>query len=149
MPEEFAWEVVDKCAYALLSMTAEDGGPYGLPITVVREGRTIYFHSALEGRKAACLRQNPRVCLSCVGDTRIPPDQFTTYFESAVAFGTAEEVTDPQEKLVALRLLCQRHVPENMTAFDQAAAGSLHRTGVWKITVETITGKAKRPQDGL
>ena len=50
MPEEFAWEVVDKCEYAFLAMTAEDGSPYGLPVTIARGGRAIYFHSALEGR---------------------------------------------------------------------------------------------------
>lgn len=144
MPEEFAWEVVDKCEYAFLAMTAEDGSPYGLPVTIVREGNAVYFHSAMEGRKVACLRRHPRVCLSCVGDTHVPEGKFTTLFESAVAFGTAEEVTEEEEKIHALRILCQRHTPDNMAAFDRAIAASLKRTGIWKITVEEITGKAKR-----
>lgn len=144
MPEESAWGVVDKCEYAFLAMTAEDGSPYGLPVTIVREGCAIYFHSAMEGRKVECLRRSPRVCLSCVGDTRVPPGKFTTLFESAVVFGMAEEVTGDDEKIHALRLLCQRHTPDNMAAFDKAAAKSLGRTGVWKITAEEITGKAKQ-----
>lgn len=144
MPEEFAWEVVDQCEYAFLAMTAEDGGPYGLPVTIVREGRGVYFHSAMAGRKVNCLRQEPRVCLTCVGDTQIQPKKFTTLYESAVAFGTAAEVTEEAEKIHALRLLCQRHTPDNMEAFDSAVAASLARTGIWKITVEEITGKAKR-----
>lgn len=144
MPEEFAWEVVDKCEYAFLAMTAEDGSPYGLPVTIARGGRAIYFHSALEGRKAECLRRSPRVCLSCVGDTRVPPGKFTTLFESAVAFGRAEEVTEDNEKIHALQLLCQRHTPDNMENFPKAVAKSLSRTGVWRITVEEITGKAKQ-----
>ena len=144
MPEEFAWSVVDKCEYAFLAMTAEDGTPYGLPVTIVREGRDVYFHSALEGRKAECLRRSPRVCLACVGDTRVLPGKFTTLFESAVLFGTAEEVTGPEEKTHALELLCRRHTPENMEAFPRAIAKSLERTGVWRIRTEEITGKAKR-----
>lgn len=144
MPEEFAWEVVDKCEYAFLAMTAEDGSPYGLPVTIARGGRAIYFHSALEGRKAECLRRSPRVCLSCVGETQVPPGQFTTLFESAVVFGRAEEVTEDDEKIHALQLLCQRHTPDNMENFPKAIAKSLNRTGVWRITVEEITGKAKR-----
>ena len=71
MPEEFAWQVVDKCEYAFLAMTAEDGSPYGLPVTIVRDGNAVYFHSAMEGRKVRCLRQHPKVCLTCVGDTQI------------------------------------------------------------------------------
>ena len=144
MPEEFAWEVVDKCEYAFLAMTAEDGSPYGLPVTIARGGQAIYFHSALEGRKAECMRRSPRVCLSCVGETRVPPGKFTTLFESAVVFGRAEEVTADDEKIHALQLLCRRHTPDNMENFPRAVAKSLSRTGVWRITVEEITGKAKR-----
>ena len=144
IPEEEAWAVVDKCEYAFLAMTAEDGTPYGLPVTIVREGRNIYFHSALEGRKVECLRRQPRVCLTCVGDTAIHQDRFTTLYESAVAFGTAAEVTENAEKVEVLRLLCLRHTPDNMADFDRAVNASLARTGIWKITVEEITGKAKR-----
>ena len=144
MPEEFAWDVVDQCEYAFLSMTAEDGTPYGLPITIAREGRNVYFHSAMEGRKVRCLQANPRVCLTCVGDTEIQQDRFTTLYQCAVAFGTAAEVTEEAEKIEALRLLCQRHTPDNMAGFDDAIRRSLVRTGVWRITVEEISGKAKR-----
>ena len=144
MPEEFAWEVVDKCEYAFLAMTAEDGTPYGLPVTIVRKDKQVYFHSAMEGRKVRCLRANPRVCLTCVGDTEIQQDRFTTLYESAVAFGTVCEVTEDAEKVEALRLLCQRHTPENMAGFDGAIQASLKRTAIWKITVEEISGKAKR-----
>ena len=142
--EEEAWAVVDKCEYAFLAMTAEDGTPYGLPVTIVREGRNIYFHSALEGRKVECLRRQPRVCLTCVGDTAIQQDRFTTLYESAVAFGTAAEVTENVEKVEVLRLLCLRHTPDNMVDFDRSVNASLARTGIWKIAVEELTGKAKR-----
>ena len=143
MPTEFAWDVVDKCEYAFLAMVAEDGGPYGLPVTIVRDGEKVYFHSAMEGRKVDCLRRHPVVCLTCVGNTEIQQDRFTTLYESAVAFGTASEVMEDKEKIEALRKLCQRHTPSNMDHFDEAIAASLKRTAIWKIHVEQITGKAK------
>ena len=146
MPEEFAWDVADRCEYAFLSMIAEDGSPYGLPLTIAREGHAIYFHSAMEGRKIACLRAHPQVCMAFVGDTRVPPGEFTTLFASAVAFGRAAEVTEEAEKIHALELLCRRHTPDNMDAFDRAVAKSLPRTAVWRIDVEEITGKAKLPR---
>lgn len=144
MPEEFAWEVVDKCEYAFLAMIAEDGAPYGLPITIVRMGESIYFHSAMEGRKIRSLQKSPRVCLTCVGDTEIQQEQYTTLYESAVVFGTAEEVTDAEEKKEALRHLCLRHTPDYMAGFEAAIHRSLARTAVWKIRVEEISGKAKQ-----
>lgn len=142
-PAEFAWGVVDTCEYAFLAMTVEDGTPYGVPLTIAREGNCIYFHCALEGRKVACLRCQPRVCLTCVGETQIQQEHFTTLYQSAVAFGLAAEVTEEREKLEALRLLCRRHTPDNMAQFEEAAARSLARTGIWKITVEEISGKEK------
>ena len=144
MPEEFAWEVVDKCEYAFLAMTAENGEPYGLPVTIVRNGSCVYFHSAMEGRKVGCLRKAPRVCLTCVGNTKVLPEQYTTLFESAVAFGTAEEITEEAEKIEALRLLCLRYAPGHMDRFDKSIAASLKRTAIWKITIDEISGKAKR-----
>ena len=147
IPEEEAWQVVDACEYAFLAMTAEDGGPYGLPLTIAREGRAVYFHSAMAGRKVECLRKNPRVCLTCVGPTQIWPEAFTTLYESAVAFGQAEEVTEEAEKIHALELICRRHTPGNMGNFQSAVARSLARTGIWRITVDEITGKAKRPKN--
>ena len=78
MTEDFAWEVVDRCEYAVIAMTAEDGTPYCLPVNVVREGRNIYFHSAMAGRKAESLRLHPRVCLTCVGENQVLPERYTT-----------------------------------------------------------------------
>lgn len=140
---EFAWGVVDTCEYAFLAMTAEDGSPYGVPVTIARDGNCIYFHSAMEGRKVESLRKDPRVCLTCVGETEILQTQFTTRFSSAMAFGAAAEVEEDGEKAEALRLLCQRHTPEGMAGFDKAVAASLPRTSVWKIAVKEITGKHK------
>ena len=141
--EAFALAVVDKCEYAVLAMASPEGEPLCLPVTIVRSGDAIYFHSAMEGEKVAWLRRNPRVCMSCVGDTEILPQDFTTAYESAVVKGTAEEVTEEGEKIEALRLLCQRHAASAMDKFDSAIARSLHRTGIWKITIREITGKAK------
>ena len=134
MDRNFALAVADKCEYATLGMTTPDGAPYCIPVTIVRIDDSIYFHTAKEGLKIDSLRKHPAVCLSCVGDTKRATDRFTTEFESAVINGTAVEVTDDDEKISALRGICQRHTPSNM----------LPRTGVWKINIESITGKRKK-----
>ena len=144
MDRAFALEVLDRCEWAVLAMTDEAGLPYCVPLTIVREGDTVYFHGALSGEKADCLHRNGRVCLTAVGDTRIPPDNFTTEFESAVARGQAEALVEDEEKLHALRLLCRRHVPTHMDAFEEAALASLRRTGVWRFKIDSITGKRKK-----
>ena len=144
MPETFAWEVADKCEWATLGLIDPSGEPYAIPISIVCEDRHLYFHSAQGGFKIECLRHYAQVCVSCVGDTHRLADAFTTEFESAVLRGVAVEVTDEQEKIHALRLLCQRHTPTNMDNFDEAISRSLFRTAVWRIDVADVTGKRKK-----
>lgn len=144
MPEEFALGVADKCEYAVLAMTNISNEPYCVPITIVRDKNTVYFHCAADGEKIDCLRHSPKVCLACVGNTKRATDKFTTEFESAIIKGTACEVTEDAEKIHALQLLCLRHTPTNMAEFDEAVNKSLSRTAVWKIEISEITGKRKK-----
>ena len=144
MPETFAWAVANKCEWATLGLIDPSGEPYAIPISIACEDQHIYFHSAQSGLKIECLRNHEKVCVSCVCDTHRLPDAFTTDFESAALRGAAVEVTDEQEKVHALRLLCQRHTPTNMNHFDEAVSRSLFRTAVWRIDVVEITGKRKK-----
>lgn len=146
---EWALNVFDKAPYVTVSMTRPNGTPYGLPLSLVRkDGRTFYFHCAEAGEKLDCLNQNPTVSLSAV--SRCTPkyeekkNNFTEYYDSALAIGIAELVYDDTEKVEALRLLCQRFLPDHMEHFDEAIARSLGRTAVVRITLtEPPVGKRK------
>ena len=143
----FALELLKNCEYATLATTNPDSSPYAVPVSIVLEGQTVYLHCALLGKKLDNIAQNPRVCLSCVGHTRLLPQDFSTEFESAVATGRAAMVTDEGEKIHALRLICLKYAPSNMQAFDGEIAKMLSRTGVLKIEIESVTGKAtKKPK---
>lgn len=144
MPEPFAWEVANKCEWATLGLIDPAGEPYAIPVSIACEDRHFYFHSAQGGFKIECLRNHAQVCVSCVGDTHRLTDAFTTEFESAVLRGAAVEVTDEQEKIHALELICRRHTPANMDQFDEAVSRSLSRTAIWRIDVVEITGKRKK-----
>lgn len=145
----WALEVFDKAPYMTLSMTRPDGTPYGLPLNVVRKDETtFYFHCAAEGEKIDCLKHNPIVSLSAV--SRCTPkyeeekNNFTEYYNSAIAIGRAEFVTDREEKIDALRLICERFLPHYMEHFDSAITRSLDRTTVVRIVLtEPPVGKSK------
>ncbi|MDR1239137.1 MAG: pyridoxamine 5'-phosphate oxidase family protein [Treponema sp.] len=142
---DFAEGVVDRCRYAVLATVSDDESPYGVPLSIVRDGERIYFHCARGGHKIDNLKRRNRVCLVCVGNVEEPPDHFTVVYESAIVFGIAEEVLDDAEKVRALRLLCERHTPDNMAAFDDEMAREYPATAVWKIYIEEISGKARPP----
>lgn len=139
-----ALAVVDKCGYGVLSMVSREGRPYCVPLSIVREEDRIYFHCATQGEKTELLRENPQVCMACVGNVCPVPDKFTTEYESAIVRGTAEEVLTEEEKIHALLLLCRRHTPSNMEAFDGVVANSLACTAVWSIRIESVTGKQNK-----
>ena len=144
LPRELALSITDKCAFAVMATVNPDGSPYCIPLSMAREGEWLYFHCAKEGHKIDNLRTQNRVCVVCVGDVKAIPGDFSTEFESAVISGVASEVTDNGEKIRALRLICERYTPDNMPAFDEAIKKSLDITGIWKIHIDEISGKAKK-----
>lgn len=144
MSAEFGWQVVDKCAYAVISMVNGGGKPYAVPLNVVRSGESVYFHCAKQGAKLDCLRAHPEVCVVCVGDVHLLPQEFSAEYESAILRGRAQEVADDEEKMLALRLLSERYAAENMGAFGAMAAEYLAATGVWRIDVSEITAKRRK-----
>ena len=95
-----------------------------------------------------CIAANPMIALSAVtkcAPTVGPKDgSFTLQYKSAMAVGKAVIVTDKEEKIEALRAICQRFLPKHMSAFDEAIDRSIERTAVVKITLtESPTGKRK------
>ena len=143
MPREFALAVMDKCEWTTVSFVTPDGRPYAVPVSAVRDGESLYFHTAQEGRKIDCLRHSPVVQVVCVGDVERAADKFTTGYECAMADGVCREVTDDGEKIRALRLISEKYTPGIMAEFDAAVKASLARTGVYEIRLTDITGKAK------
>ncbi len=70
---------------------------------------------------------------------------FTLEFKSAIAFGIAEIVESDEEKIVALRAICERFLPQHMDAFETSIARSLGRTAVVRIQLtEPPVGKRKQ-----
>lgn len=144
MDAAFALQVVDKCAYATLACVSPDGMPYCMPLSIARSENKVYFHCATDGQRVDYITQNPNVCIACVGDVMPTTDSFSTEYESAILFGKAQLVTEYEEKIEALRIICERYVPTYMHAFDSEINRSIKRTAVYRVDVESITGKRKK-----
>ena len=148
MDAAFAMNVLGRCEFATLAMTLPDGSPYCVPISPALVDGAVVFHCAHHGRKTDAMRANPDVCLSAACDVSSVPEDFTTEYASAVAFGTASEVTDDAGKVAALRAICERYAASNMKGFEEAIERSLHRTAVWRIVIDGLTGKRKKVAKG-
>lgn len=160
MSIDFAYGVIDKSQFGTLATTDKDGNPYCIPVSAVRKDDTIYFHCAKIGTKIDNIKNNPNVCMSFVGDVHVPVEfnvssvsegngrvsdtRFTTEYESAVVFGTAAEVEDDDEKLLALRLIGWKYTPDDMPFFDAYVNSSIKITDVVRVNINHITGKRKK-----
>lgn len=171
MDRAFGLSVIDDAAYGTLATVDSQMQAYCLPLSIVREGNTLYFHSAKEGQKVEILKNNPQVCVSFVGRVQVPDNYtdeeldeivkdekqtvlliskvFTTEFESAIVKGKVEEVVEREEQVRAMRLVCKKYTPTKMKYFDQAIKAGLGRAQVYKIEIDQITAKRKKyDQDG-
>ncbi|MBF1050966.1 MAG: pyridoxamine 5'-phosphate oxidase family protein [Peptostreptococcaceae bacterium] len=145
MDEKFALQVLDNAGYATISMY--DGNePYAVPISHVRNENTIYFHCAKLGRKIDVFKKYPRVCISAVSKSEpIYDGSYTTYFQSAIFYGDAVFVEDKEEKIFALKILCEKYLPNDMQHFESAIQKSLNVTQIIKIDIQSYSSKEKKP----
>lgn len=146
MPEERAWALLGSCEYGVLS-TSVGEQPYGVPLSYALMGDTVCFHCAQVGRKIDNIKVNPQVCFTVVGRVKPVYDgDFSTYYESVVAFGAVVEL-EGEQKVAALEAICQKYLPEHMGDFEGSVQKSIGRTAVYAIKISHITGKEKKPAD--
>ncbi len=136
-------KILVKATYGVLSMNGENDYAYGVPLSYVYTGDSIYVHCAPEGRKITRIRNDNRVSFCVVGEAIPLADQFSMKYESAIVFAKASEV-DREEKLKALMLLVEKYSAEYLEKGKAYALDSLHKTAVIRLDIELISGKARR-----
>ncbi|MBP2654709.1 MAG: putative flavin-nucleotide-binding protein [Firmicutes bacterium] len=136
-------QILKKCNYGVLSIIAETGYAYGVPISYVYINNSIYIHSALEGNKIDSIKFNNNVSFCVVGDTMVLPDKFSTKYESVIAFGKAITVSG-DEKIEALSAFIDKYSNQYIEKGKEYIKNAGEKTKIIKINIEYITGKARR-----
>ena len=144
LENELAAQLLEKGEYGFLAMEGVNGYGYGIPINYVKEGDSIYFHCAPEGYKLECLRKNPNVSFTVVGQTEVIPRQFSTAYESVIVFGTMSLDLLEDERRKALRLLARKYSPQFEEIGEKYIEKSFHRTNVLRLDIVHLSGKCKR-----
>ncbi len=141
--EEEAIPLLNRAEYGVLSTVTENGKPYGVPLNFCVIDDCVYFHCAVEGQKIDNITQNKSVSFCAVGNTEILPGKFGTKYESVVVSGDVEEVFD-MNKQIALEGLLQKYSPEFIDQGIKYIEGLREKTRVFKITINKLTGKARK-----
>lgn len=141
--QEEAMVLLNKAEYGVLSTVTENGKPYGVPLNFCIIDHFIYFHCAIEGQKIDNIKKNKSVSFCVVGNTEILPDKFGTKYESVIVSGEVEEVFDINKK-TALEGLLQKYSSEFFDKGIKYIEGLREKTRVFKITINNLTGKARK-----
>lgn len=139
-------ELLINSEYGFLSLgTSENGYAYGIPISYAyeEESNSLYFHCAPEGQKLDEISKNNKISFCVVGKTDPIANQFTTLYESVIAFGDAITNLSDDEKRKALRLLVRKYSAGFEEIAEQYMNKSWNRTSTFKIEIKHITAKAK------
>ncbi len=126
--------------------------PYLVPLNYgarMEDGKLVlYFHGAAQGTKLELLKKNPHVSFSIYGGNKMKlvkehACKSSTSFESVCGSGNAKIIGEPEKKREGLAVI-MNHIgaPEGIS-YDKAAFSEqeTQAVAVWKITVDTVTGK--------
>jgi len=115
--------------------------PYIVPLNFGFKDNSIYFHCAKEGRKIDILSKNRNVCVEFEEEYEIVEKEvacdWTCYYRSVIAFGTAEILTDYDEKLKALKILMSQYSSKDYSFTDN----QISKVAIIRVKIEAMTGK--------
>ncbi|MGL6193922.1 MAG: pyridoxamine 5'-phosphate oxidase family protein [Thermoguttaceae bacterium] len=143
--EEEARKILDSGEYGIFATVCPDGSPYAVPMNYIVNENQIILHCATSGRKLDNIRENPKVTFCVVGNTKILPQTFTSIYESVIVSGAASIIEDVSRKIFLLKLLGRKYSPDFSDAADKIIDQHLAHTAVIAIDIESISGKANRP----
>jgi uncharacterized protein len=124
-----------------------DGAPVVIPTIHWRQGDTLYMHGSAASRMLRSLRDGVEVCVTVtlVDALVIARSAFhhSMNYRSAMIFGTAREVTDREEKLVALDALVDHVLPGRAAEARPANEKELRQTLVLSLPITEASAKVR------
>ena len=132
--------VVDKCTNGVLACLGDEGYPYAVPLNYIYFNGRIYFHSAKTGHKIDAIAKNPKVSFTVIDEDKIVSEEYTSYFRSVIAFGTAR-VVEGEERLASFTALVEKYSGNQPEEEKNKKIANCTQALMIAIDVEHITGK--------
>jgi nitroimidazol reductase NimA-like FMN-containing flavoprotein (pyridoxamine 5'-phosphate oxidase superfamily)/GNAT superfamily N-acetyltransferase len=138
--------IIDEALIVHVAFEA-DGAVMTLPTAHARIGDHIYLHGAVANRmlRSLCARGSASLTFTLLDGLVLARTAFhhSMNFRSVVVFGSAAEVSEPQEKRAALHALIEQLAPGRMRELSEPTAQELSATLVVRVTIEQASCKAR------
>ena len=124
-----------------------NGQPYVIPTGYARAGDRLYIHGSAASRLARTLAGGVDVCLTVtlVDGFVLARSAFhhSMNYRSAVVLGRARAVTDPDEKMEALRLFTNHLIAGRFEEVRAPTAQELKATAVLALDIDEASAKVR------
>lgn len=144
IPEEECIEILKNASNGIMAVSGDNDYPYAVPLSYGYEDGKIFFHCAKTGHKIDAIKKNDKVSFTVVGQDKIVPELYTTYFKSVIVFGRAAIVEDMDEKIRLTKIIAQKYRPGFEKEMQKEIDAELAALCVVSIDIEHMTGKESK-----
>ncbi|HWJ33877.1 MAG TPA: pyridoxamine 5'-phosphate oxidase family protein [Steroidobacteraceae bacterium] len=124
-----------------------EGQPYVIPTVYARCGELLYIHGSGASRTLKTLAQGVDLCatVTLVDGYVLARSAFhhSMNYRSVVVLGRARLVSEPEEKLEALRLITDHMVPQRWDEVREPNELELKQTVVLALPLEEVSAKVR------
>ena len=143
------WEMAEQGRLLHLAMIDPEGKPYSVSVHYApcEEGNCLYFHGAMQGRKAETLKAHPDVAFDIVAQFEMvprpaKPHRLLGIYRSLMGSGRVRIVTDLDEKRRAIAMI-QKHYGDYDEAYEVSDLKLEKVVNVFALEISELTGKIK------
>ena len=139
-------KILDDTFLCHIGFTAENH-PFVIPTNYGREGSRIYFHGAKGSRMLKHIKSGNEICVevSMIDGIVLARSAFhhSVNYRSVVMFGKAEEITEPEEKTNALRIITEHIIKGRWDEVRSPSKKELDATSVFSLKIEEASAKVR------
>ena len=141
-------DIVKDCKVCRIGLS-DNNQPYVIPLnygySFNNNTLTLFFHSALEGKKLDIIKNNNSACFEIDCDTKlITAENACNHgytFRSIIGFGNIVIMENQDEKIYGLNMIMRHQTGREIV--HEFTPDQIKNVCVYRITAESFTGKQK------
>ena len=141
LSQEDTIKIMERGTSGVLALLGDNDYPYAVPLSYVYCDSKIYFHAAKVGHKIDAIRKSEKASFCVIDADNVVPEEYTTYFRSAIAFGKVRIIENEEEKRNAIERLAARYTPDNEEGRLKEIEREYNILCMIEFDIEHMTGK--------
>ncbi len=143
---DLACAIIDEAKICHVGFTLEDQ-PYVVPMALGRDGRSLLLHGSAVSRLMNSLAEGLPCCVTVthLDGMVLARSAFhsSMNYRSLMVFGTAVEITEPEEKARGFDLLVNHLVPGRVAELRPSTRKELNATSLLSLSIDTFSIKTR------